>query len=103
MAQPPSVAPTGMRDGSIGLRGMIRLWWRALPARSGDAGGAWWTVRWMDRRRGTRMDDDRRNERYERTHDPSRVLAFSDGVCAIIITLLVIEIHVPALGNGESL
>jgi len=49
------------------------------------------------------MDDDRRNERYERTHDPSRVLAFSDGVCAIIITLLVIEIHVPALGNGESL
>jgi uncharacterized membrane protein len=49
------------------------------------------------------MDGDRAEERYERTHDPSRVLAFSDGVCAIIITLLVIEIHPPTLGNGETL
>ena len=38
----------------------------------------------------------------ERFHDPTRVLALCDGVCAIIITLLVIEIHPPALGPGET-
>ena len=32
----------------------------------------------------------------ERLHDPARVLALSDGVFAIIITLLVLEIHVPS-------
>lgn len=39
----------------------------------------------------------------ERTHDPSRVLALSDGVFAIIITLLVLEVHVPELTQGQSL
>jgi uncharacterized membrane protein len=38
----------------------------------------------------------------ERFHDPTRVLALCDGVCAIIITLLVIEIHPPELGPGET-
>jgi uncharacterized membrane protein len=41
--------------------------------------------------------------RYERSHDPSRVLALSDGVIAIVITLLVLEIHVPELTSGQSL
>ncbi len=49
------------------------------------------------------MDDERVRESYERQHDPSRVLALSDGVFAIIITLLVLEIHVPELGAGQSL
>ena len=33
----------------------------------------------------------------ERLHDPARVLALTDGVFAIIVTLLVLEIHVPEL------
>jgi uncharacterized membrane protein len=40
---------------------------------------------------------------FERVHDPSRVLALSDGVFAIIITLMVLEIHVPELSKGHSL
>jgi Endosomal/lysosomal potassium channel TMEM175 len=39
----------------------------------------------------------------ERTHDPARVLAPSDGVFAVVITLLVLEIHVPELTQGHSL
>ncbi|HEV8649503.1 MAG TPA: TMEM175 family protein [Actinomycetes bacterium] len=39
----------------------------------------------------------------ERKHDPSRVLALSDGVFAIIITLLVLDVHVPELTEGQSL
>jgi uncharacterized membrane protein len=39
----------------------------------------------------------------ERLHDPARVLALSDGVFAIIMTLLVLEIHVPELTQGHSL
>jgi len=47
---------------------------------------------------------DAESERYERAHETSRVLALSDGVCAIIITLLVLEIHIPEqLHNGETL
>ncbi len=39
----------------------------------------------------------------ERLHDPARVLALSDGVFAIISTLLVLEVHVPELTQGHSL
>ena len=40
---------------------------------------------------------------FEREHDPSRVLAVTDGVFAIIITLLVLDVHVPELSQGQSL
>jgi uncharacterized membrane protein len=43
------------------------------------------------------------NAMLERLHDPARVLALTDGVFAIIITLLVLEIHVPELSQGHSL
>jgi uncharacterized membrane protein len=47
--------------------------------------------------------DERTRELLERLHDPARVLALSDGVFAILITLLVLEIHVPELAQGHSL
>ncbi len=49
------------------------------------------------------MDQKLELERYDRQHDPARVLALSDGVFAIVITLLVLEIHVPELTAGQSL
>lgn len=49
------------------------------------------------------MDDEPIRMSYERGHDPARVLALSDGVFAIILTLLVLEIHVPDLAQGQSL
>src|SRR5262245_54029584 len=49
------------------------------------------------------MNDMHEMESYERAHDPGRVLTLSDGVFAIIITLLVLEIHVPDLAQGQSL
>jgi len=49
------------------------------------------------------MDEERARQSYERAHDPTRVLALSDGVFAIIITLLVLEIHVPDLARDQSL
>ena len=50
-----------------------------------------------------RMDAEIARQRFEREHDPGRVLALTDGVVAIIITLLVLEIHVPELSEGQSL
>lgn len=49
------------------------------------------------------MAENRGDEPAERRHDPGRVLALSDGVVAIILTLLVLEIHVPELSAGQSL
>jgi uncharacterized membrane protein len=46
---------------------------------------------------------ERTRELLERLHDPARVLALSDGVFAILSTLLVLEIHVPELTQGHSL
>ena len=47
--------------------------------------------------------EQRPQSRYEREHDPFRVLTLADGVFAIILTLLVLEIHVPDLAEGQSL
>ena len=48
-------------------------------------------------------DQERAQEVLERRRDPGRVMALSDGVFAIIMTLLVLDIHVPQLSAGESL
>jgi hypothetical protein len=47
--------------------------------------------------------DDQVRAMLERLHDPARVLALSNGVFAIIITLLVLDLHVPELTQGQSL
>lgn len=39
----------------------------------------------------------------KRSADPDRVLTFTDGVFAIIITILVLDLEVPDLGSGQSL
>jgi uncharacterized membrane protein len=49
------------------------------------------------------MNDKQTLEEYERAHDPVRVLTLTDGVFAIILTLLVLELHVPDLTAGQSL
>ena len=49
------------------------------------------------------MDAEIARQRFEREHDPARVLSLTDGVVAIIITLLVLEIHVPELSQGQTL
>jgi len=51
----------------------------------------------------TREGDEQVRASFERKHDPSRVLTLSDGVFAIIITLLVLDVHVPELTEGQSL
>jgi uncharacterized membrane protein len=50
-----------------------------------------------------REGDEAARASFERQHHPTRLLALSDGVFAIIITLLVLEIHVPELGDDRSL
>jgi len=50
-----------------------------------------------------REGDEQARALFERQHDPTRVLALSDGVFAIISTLLVLEIQVPELTQGHSL
>ena len=52
---------------------------------------------------GKRERDAQARALHERAHDPARVLALSDGVFAIVITLLVLEVHVPELTQGRSL
>jgi hypothetical protein len=44
--------------------------------------------------------DDQARALFERRHDPARVLALSDGVFAIIITLLVLDVRVPEPTQG---
>jgi uncharacterized membrane protein len=50
-----------------------------------------------------REGDEQAGIPLERIRDPSRVLALSDGVFAIIMTLLVLDIRVPQLAEGGSL
>jgi uncharacterized membrane protein len=52
------------------------------------------------------MDEDGRitfTAREQRNANPDRLLTFTDGVFAIIITILALEIQVPDLGPGQSL
>jgi uncharacterized membrane protein len=49
------------------------------------------------------MDQDLARQRYERIHDPKRLIALSDGVFAIVLTLMVLEIHVPELTDASKL
>lgn len=48
-------------------------------------------------------DQEQTQELLDRTSDPSRVMALTDGVFAIIMTLLVLDIQIPKLVAGESL
>jgi uncharacterized membrane protein len=48
-------------------------------------------------------DQELAQELLERTSDPGRVMALTDGVFAIIMTLLVLDIRVPQLSAGETL
>jgi len=48
-------------------------------------------------------DQEQAQELLERSRDPARVMALTDGVFAIIMTLLVLSIQVPKLAAGETL
>jgi uncharacterized membrane protein len=48
-------------------------------------------------------DNERARAALERLRDPSRVLALSDGVFAIIMTLLVLDVRVPQLAGTRPL
>ena len=48
-------------------------------------------------------DHEQAQELLERRRDPGRVMALTDGIFAIIMTLLVLDIHVPQLSANESL
>ena len=48
-------------------------------------------------------DHEQAQELLERRRDPGRVMALTDGIFAIIMTLLVLDIQVPKLAAGESL
>src|SRR5215467_6870936 len=48
-------------------------------------------------------DQEQAQELLKRTSDPARVMALTDGVFAIIMTLLVLDIQVPKLAAGETL
>ena len=48
-------------------------------------------------------DHEQAQELLKRSGDPGRVMALTDGVFAIIMTLLVLDIHVPQLSANESL
>jgi uncharacterized membrane protein len=52
---------------------------------------------------GARRGGEPASASLERLYDPARVLALTDGVFAIVITLLVLEVHVPELTGGHSL
>ena len=47
--------------------------------------------------------DEDLSPRQQRRLDPDRVLTFTDGVFAIVITILVLDLKVPDLGSGQSL
>jgi uncharacterized membrane protein len=49
------------------------------------------------------MDQERQLQRYDRRHDPARVMALTDGVFAIVLTLLVLEIRMPDLAGSQTL
>jgi uncharacterized membrane protein len=51
----------------------------------------------------TAEDADSARALAEHLHDPARVLALSDGVFSIIMTLLVLDVRVPELTQGQSL
>jgi uncharacterized membrane protein len=46
---------------------------------------------------------DQRRAALERGHDPARVIALSDGVFAIVMTLLVLDVHLPEVSGRTSL
>ena len=48
------------------------------------------------------MDQERQRRQFERSHDPARLMALTDGVFAIVITLLVLEIHAGAVARSTT-